>query len=203
MGSAPGTAGPRRHTPVTVALVTLVPPRLGRPDRCLSMPDIPSCGSHGPFLRCCNYRATWGLSQPTAYIYYIYIILHLPHALRSRLSRCSRSGTGISESPFVREQLQPALPLVLLLSSCISSFAMPCIVAQPQLSALRVVQAAKKRDFMTGSTVVHSEVRSSMLSSARIAFTQQYGESAPSLHQFCWPHKPSSLPQPTRQFTHM
>lgn len=38
------------------------------------------------------------------------------------------------------------------------------------------LQAAKKRDFMTGSTTVHSEVRPSMLSSARLAFTQQYGE---------------------------
>ena len=28
---------------------------------------------------------------------------------------------------------------------------------------------------MTGSTTVHSEVRPSMLSSARLAFTQQYG----------------------------
>ena len=41
---------------------------------------------------------------------------------------------------------------------------------------------------MTGSTVVHSEVRSSMLSSARIAFTQQYGESPPSLFHECLPH---------------
>ena len=40
------------------------------------------------------------------------------------------------------------------------------------------LQAAKKRDFMTGSTIVHSEVRPSMLSSARLAFTQQYGEPA-------------------------
>ena len=74
---------------------------------------------------------------------------------------------------------------------------MPCIVAQPQLSALRVVQAAKKRDFMTGSTVVHSEVRSSMLSSARIAFTQQYGELMPSLHHVCVPpsHPPFLKPQ--------
>ena len=39
-----------------------------------------------------------------------------------------------------------------------------------------ILQAAKKRDFMTGSTIVHSEVRPSMLSSARLAFTQQYGE---------------------------
>ena len=45
-----------------------------------------------------------------------------------------------------------------------------------------VSQAAKKRDFMTGSTVVHSEVRPSMLSSARLAFTQQYGEPAVSPH---------------------
>ncbi len=50
------------------------------------------------------------------------------------------------------------------------------------------LQAAKKRDFMTGSTTVHSEVRPSMLSSARLAFTQQYGEllqstvSMPTLH---------------------
>ena len=56
--------------------------------------------------------------------------------------------------------------------------------AFPQRLA-RMMQAAKKRDFMTGSTVVHSEVRSSMLSSARIAFTQQYGELTPSLHHVC------------------
>ena len=43
-------------------------------------------------------------------------------------------------------------------------------------------QAAKKRDFMTGSTIVHSEVRPSMLSSARLAFTQQYGEHAAMHH---------------------
>ena len=74
---------------------------------------------------------------------------------------------------------------------------MPRMVAWPSLSALHAVQAAKKRDFMTGSTVVHSEVRSSMLSSARIAFTQQYGESAISLHHVCLPPDPLASPETT------